>query len=125
MYKNIILEDLEVFSFEREFVAEGVGKIIKICVEFSKNADPEAKLQIYTKEGEEVLIAWNGSPGKRVYYPRMDVAQQIYVDGAQIAADNAQLDYFYFFGGLFLKVTRTSKDTSTKTIKKVTILYEE
>ncbi len=102
----------------------GSGKILKIFVEFEKEATGSS-LIVFTNEGEVVLNV-GASKEPEVYYPRVNIASQRYQEAisAVIEETQARMEPFYFFGGLNIKVERDEAGDAQKIIKKLTVLYD-
>lgn len=124
MIKQFLIENIEIEK-EKTIWQKGAGKILKVFVEFYEDADPYVKLQIYTSDGEEVLNVTNERV-KDIYYPRFNIARQRYVRGIVINyEENSPQELFCFFGGLVIKITKSSENTTNKVIKKLKIVYDE
>lgn len=120
MLKQIELKDIAVTT-ESEYVCQGEGEILKVCVEFEDTAK-DLTVQIYTKEGEEILNIINQRESD-VYYPRVNTQKQRYESAAQLS-EAQTLEKFYFYPALYVKFTNQGVEKSKK-IKKLLILYRE
>lgn len=106
---------------ESEIIIPISGKIIKVFVEFS-NEDGLTDLNLFTKEGEEILNIQNIRL-KDIFYPRINTIIGRYKPSTEINIEGLMnLDYFYS-KGFFLKIKRNAEDKE-RLIKKILILYE-
>jgi len=116
--KEIRLADIDVV--DSETVLEGSGKLIKVFVEF-EDTDSLIKLELLTKEGEQILDITNQRKSD-VFYPRANISRQRDTGEALNMENEGNFEPYYFYGGLFLRLKNLS--SQSKKIKRLIILYE-
>ena len=123
MIKDLIIENIKIESGKTEtlFVKRNIsGKILKIAYRISPEAISKPKLQIFTREGEEIL----GVDETGVYYPRANISSQKMQTNA-VGYLGDKFDYFYFTKGLLFKVVKNSPVDEDVIIDKIIVVYED
>jgi len=115
--KEYKLENLK----EGEILALITGKVLKVFIEF-ENKDGLTNLQMWSKEGEQILNIDNLRE-KDIFYPRVNIIRGRYSKQEVLNHEGlTNLDYYYSIGFL-IKVISKSQNSETL-IKKLIVLYE-
>lgn len=116
MIHKILLTDVSIEEFERNFKAEVSGKILTIKVELENGV----KLSIISSLDEEIISVKESG----IYYPRNDITSRKYRDET-LTGEVKEHDYFYVTDELLIELTAEGNMNGELALKELIILYDD
>lgn len=116
MIKQIILKDIQIEEFSREFTSPATGKILTVSVKLQKGIS----VSIITNLNETVLHVKEDG----VYYPRQNISSRK-DNNNELTGEVQESDYFYFIDNLFIEITSDTDMKGKIALNELIILYDD
>lgn len=116
MIHKILLQNVSIEEFKREFTSPINGKILTVKVELEKGID----ISIVSSLGEEILTVKDSG----IYYPRNDITSRKYRDET-LTGEVKEHDYFYVTDEILIELNSEGNMNGELALTELVILYDD